>query len=205
MLVLAIMGFKLWLLLPVWLSGVALFYLQARHNMSRGVARAGFITSLLLLAWYNVSNSEAYLRDVGIAIWPFRSLTLGSAERFLADYVVAILVVVNFWCACFAGLTGLIKHGNKIRAVASYTFTLYLAHMLVLAIWMKFYAHDAMSLVDVLAATLAIVAATRALGELTEHRKEKFRRPVDWLVTRFSAPKGVHDIPTDSVAQEKQA
>lgn len=202
-LALAVMGFKLWILLPVWLSGVALFHLQARYSMPKTIARTGFIATLLLLGWYNLSNAEAFLRTIGIAAWPFPDLGLGSAERYLADYVVAAIVVGNFWCARFVGLACLNRCGKKIRAAASYTFTLYLGHMLVLSLWMMFYPHDSTSLMDVLALTLAIVLVTLALGEITEHRKEKFRWPVDWLITRFSGRRDVNNPLDDPIALEQ--
>jgi len=176
------MGFKLWLLLPIWLSGVALYYLQMRLVLGQHTARLGLAVSLSLLVAYNVAGMEIALRSLAVAAWPFPSLPLASAERFLGDYVVCALVVANFLCARFAGLSGLIKYGGKIRAVASYTFTLYLSHMLVVLTWVKIYPHEGKDLVDVLRVTVAIILVTILLAQLTERRKDRFRQPIDWLL-----------------------
>jgi peptidoglycan/LPS O-acetylase OafA/YrhL len=180
--VLGVMGFKLWLLLPVWLSGVALYQLQVRLALAQSTARLGFAVSLSLLVVYNLAGMESALRNFAAATWPFPSLPLASAERFLGDYVVCVLVVANFLCARFAGLSGLLKYGRQIRAVASYTFTLYLSHMLVVLTWLKIYPHEGKNLYDVVGITLAIGLVTIALAQLTERRKERFRQPVDWIL-----------------------
>jgi peptidoglycan/LPS O-acetylase OafA/YrhL len=185
--VLAIMGFKLWLLLPVWLSGVALYHLQHRIALTQRAARIGLVFTVLLLLMYNLTGTEQELRALGIAIWPFSSFALGSSDRFLADYVVCALVVINFLCARHAGLRGLVQYGSQIRAVASYTFTLYLSHMLVLLVWLKLYSHNSNRWLDIVGLTLCIGLATVALAQLTERRKDKFRRPIDWIL-RQSMP-----------------
>lgn len=182
--VLGIMGFKLWLLLPVWLSGVALYHLQTRLALAQSTARLGFAVSLSLLAIYNVASIEVVLRNLATTFWPFSRLPLGSSERFLGDYLVCVLVVVNFLCARFAGLSGLLKYGRQIRAVASYTFTLYLAHMLVVLTWLQIYAHESKNLYDIVGITIAVGLVTVALAQLTERRKAIFRKPVDWMLQR---------------------
>lgn len=182
--VLGIMGFKLWLLLPVWLSGVGLYHLQARLALAQSTARLGLAISLLLLAIYNLAATEVMLRNLAVTFWPFPSFPLGSSERFLGDYLVCVLVVVNFLCARFAGLSGLLKFGKQIRAMASYTFTLYLAHMLVVLAWLQLYAHESKNLYDIVGLTIAIGLVTIALAQLTERRKALFGRPVDWMLRR---------------------
>lgn len=180
--VLAIMGYKLWLLLPVWLSGVALYHLQRRMNLSQAAARAGFLASLSLLLAYNLTGTENLLRNLAVSSWEFRSFPLASAERFLADYLVCVLVVVNFLCARFAGLGGLLKYSGMIRTVASYTFTLYLSHMLVISAWLSWYAHDSKNPYNISGITLAICFVTLVLAQVTERRKAKFRQPIDWVL-----------------------
>jgi peptidoglycan/LPS O-acetylase OafA/YrhL len=187
--VLGAMGFKLWLLLPVWLSGVALYHLQGRLALGQRAARFGLAISLSLLVVYNVAGIEATLRSFTVATWPFGSLPLASAERFLGDYVVCALVVANFLCARFAGLSGLVKYGVKIRKVASYTFTLYLSHMLVVLTWIKIYPKEGRDLIDVLGLTVAISLVTITLAQVTERRKDRFRQPVDWFLQKKFASK----------------
>jgi peptidoglycan/LPS O-acetylase OafA/YrhL len=171
--VFAIAGYKLWLLLPVWLSGVWLYHWQKRHTVPRRAARLGWLATLILLAAYNLTGTEAVLRSAGCAIWPFPGLPLGSSERFLADYVVCAIVLANFEFARCARFKGIELVATPVRMLSSYTFTLYLAHGLILGAWLTF-------------ATAAIVIFTWLLGLLTERRKSLFHAffdaLADWLV-----------------------
>lgn len=175
-LVLALMGVKLWLLLPVWLAGVALYHWQARRTLARGLARLGWLASLALLAAYEASSVEETLRAAGRASWLGQAFALGNGDRFLADYVFGLIVCLNFACARFADLTALLRWAPPIRLLASYTLTLYLSHSLVLAAWPALYPHDPGNPADLLALGAAIALATAILGMLTEQRKDAFRR-----------------------------
>ncbi|MBQ5962509.1 acyltransferase [Massilia sp. ZL223] len=180
-LVLAIMGIKLWLLLPVWLSGVLLYHWQARHTMPRTLARIGWVLSIALLAAYELSNAELQLRLIGRSWTLAQAFPLGNADRFLADYAVAVIVCLNFACARHAGFEVMIRMARPIRRLASYTFTLYLSHALVLAAWPALYPHHAASPADWIAAAVAVAVATWVLGMLTEQRKDSFRAPFERL------------------------
>ncbi|MGF6273068.1 peptidoglycan/LPS O-acetylase OafA/YrhL [Massilia sp. UYP11] len=182
-LVLAVMGVKLWLLLPVWLAGVALYHWQARHALPCALARLGWIASLALLAIYETGGVEETLRAAGRASWLGQAFALGNADRFLADYVFGLIVCLNFACARFARLKALLHVAPPIRRLASYTLTLYLSHALVLIAWPALYPHDPGSMTDLLALGLAVAVATAVLGMLTEQRKDAFRR----LLARLAA------------------
>ncbi|WP_306397465.1 acyltransferase family protein [Telluria beijingensis] len=183
-LVLAVMGIKLWLLLPVWLAGVALYHWQARRTLARDLARLGWVASLALLVAYEASGIEETLRLAGRASWIGQAFALGNADRFLADYVFGLIVCLNFACARFAGFDALLRCAPPIRLLASYTFTLYLSHALVLAVWPALYPHDPGSAADLLALGAAIALATAILGNLTERRKNGVRR----LLARLAGP-----------------
>ncbi|MDY0960502.1 acyltransferase [Massilia sp. CFBP9026] len=182
-LVLAVMGVKLWLLLPVWLAGVALYHWQARHTLSCALARLGWIASLALLVLYEASGVEETLRTAGRASWLGQAVVLGNADRFLSDYVFGLIVCLNFACARFARFSALLRCAAPIRLLASYTLTLYLSHALVLIAWPALYPHDPGSMADLLALGLAVAVATAVLGMLTEQRKDVFRR----LLARLAA------------------
>ncbi|MEW6022748.1 MAG: acyltransferase [Pseudomonadota bacterium] len=180
--VLGVMGYKLWLLLPVWISGVVLYHLQQRLVLTKSAARLGFVVSLSLLVLYNLAGAELLLRKLASASWPFSSLPLASAERFLGDYVVCVLVLANFLCARFADLSGLLRYGTHIRTLASYTFTLYLSHMMVVLAWQKIFSHTNGTLYAMAGLTAAIGMVTIVLAQITERRKATFRQPFDWLL-----------------------
>jgi peptidoglycan/LPS O-acetylase OafA/YrhL len=168
--VLALVGHKLWLLLPVWMSGVWLYHWQQTHAIDQRLARLGWCMTLVLLAAFKAAGADYTLRMLGIEIWPFPALRLGSADRFLADYVVCALVFVNFLCARFAGFGGLARLAGPVRALAAHTFTLYLSHFIVMTAWLALYPHDTSSAFDIAALTLLVALVTVALSALTEGR-----------------------------------
>lgn len=176
-LVLAIMGHKLWLLLPIWAAGVSLFNWLKNHTIPQRAAWFGWLASILLLVSYNLSGAEDKLRALSQAVWFVPQLKLGSADRVIADYAVCAIVVFNFACARFAGLSFLTRFSTQIRRLSFFTFPLYLAHALVLGLWRAYYPNGADSAVAVLPVSVLIAGFTWVLG----HGSEALRlRMVAW-------------------------
>lgn len=182
---LLLIGPKLWLLLPVWASGVLLYHWQKTHVIERRVALLGWLATLLLLAAFKLTDLDGTLRALARAHWPFPALPLKNADRFLADYLVCALVLANFWCARSIGFASLLRFERPIRALSSYTFTLYLVHALVMGLWLALYRHDPGSAIDIVALSVLIVLATWVLGQLTEHRKRWFQAGFERLAARM--------------------
>lgn len=173
-LVLLVVGHKLWLLLPVWLSGIWVYRLYQRYSVKYSIARLGWFVTFVVLAAYKYFEVDLSLREIGNSIWPFRNLQLGSADRFLADYFVCMLVCANFFFASNLKFPRLKKFGGLIRHAASYTFTLYLIHWMVMSLWINYYKPDPSSFLDIAALTALIALATYLIGVLTEHKKALF-------------------------------
>ena len=127
------------------------------------------------MAVFKLYGIDAALRALGMALWPFPQLPLGSADRYLADYVVCTLVWLNFLCARDAPLLSLQACASSIRALARYTFTLYLVHALVMGLWIQFYPPVPASRADALLLAACICLATYACGQVTEKRRHWFR------------------------------
>jgi peptidoglycan/LPS O-acetylase OafA/YrhL len=180
-------GPKLWLLLPVWLAGVRAYHWQKSHTIPRAPALLGWCTTLALLAAFKASGLDVSLRALALASWPFPGLPLKSADRFLADYLVCALVVVNFLCAKDADFRALLRIGKPVRALASYTFTLYLVHALVMRVWMIVYPHRRSDVGDVALLLALIAAATWVIGQVTERRKGWFEGVFVRLAARSQA------------------
>jgi peptidoglycan/LPS O-acetylase OafA/YrhL len=172
------MGPKLWLLLPVWGSGVFLFHWLERHAIPQRTARIGWLASVALLVAYNASGLEDQLRPIVRSLWPFVRIRLGSGERVVTDYLVCALILVNFACARFAGFSGLKRFASPIRNLAFFTFSLYLAHPLVLGTWRSLHRHDAGEFSLLLSMALSIAASTWALGHLAEFLR---LRTLTWI------------------------
>jgi peptidoglycan/LPS O-acetylase OafA/YrhL len=172
----ALMGPRLWLLLPLWISGVFLYRWQKTHVIPRGAARAGWALTLALLALWAWYDPEYDLRMVAQAAWPFTGLRMGSADRVLADYIVAVLVLANFACARHAAFNLLPRAKNLIRFLSAHTFTLYLSHSLVICGWQAFVPFKRGAPGVLLELALAVVAVAAALQPLTESLQRRLRR-----------------------------
>ena len=178
-LVLLIMGPKLWLLLPVWLAGVCLYRYQQALPITRNAARLGWLATIALLLAYKCFAVDITLRALGSQLWPFPGLRLGSADRYLADYLVCVLIYLNFLLARQCDFAGLQALDKPIRALAAYTFTLYLVHGPVMGLWGLFYRHDTSSALDLFLLSAAIALATWLVGLFTEQRKAWFKDGLD--------------------------
>jgi peptidoglycan/LPS O-acetylase OafA/YrhL len=174
--VFALMGPKLWLLLPLWMSGVLLYRWQKTHGLPRGGARAGWVLSLALLAAWTWYDPEQALRQVARAAWPFPDLRMGSADRVLGDYIVGMLVLANFACARHAGFGQLLQAARPIRFFAAHTFTLYLSHSIVICAWQALVVFRRGDPAVLLGLALAIAATAAALQPLTESLQRLLRR-----------------------------
>lgn len=185
-LALAFMGYKLWMLLPVWLAGVWLCRSYRAPWLGVRAARVGWLASMLLFgAWVGLHWEES-LRALGSAIWPFAWLPLGSADRFLGDWLLCLIVLANFACARDADFTALLRVARPVRWLASHTFTLYLSHALVIGLWQVFYPGRS-SASGVLLLLAAIAATAILLGAVTEARRPAWRA----LFERLLAPRTV--------------
>ena len=184
--VLLLVGFKLWLLLPIWLSGVWLYEWSKSHAVPPGWASVGWLLSLAALCVFKLVDADVYLRAYGSAIWPFPGLRLISADRYLADYAVCVLVLLNFACARSMSFAWLRAMKRPVRVLAGYTFTLYLVHNLVLMAWKGFYPHNPANAGDLALVLIAVGLATYLVGLVTERRKGVFERLFRGLYERAS-------------------
>lgn len=177
--VLALVGPRLWLLLPVWLSGVALYHWHERLALGRGAARAGWVLSLVLIGLWGWLDPEPYLRGVANGLWPFPGIRMGSADRVLADYAVALLVLANFACARRAGFDGLLRMKRPIRFLSAHTFTLYLSHGVVIGMWETLVPVHRGQAGDIVAIAVAIALVALGLQPVTVGLQRWLRRLLD--------------------------
>ena len=122
--------------------------------------------TIILSVLFENYEVDTQLRYLCNEIWPFEALHLGSADRYLSDYVVCMLVIINFYFA--------------------YIYTLYLSHMLIIHIWLKEYKHDPYNTVDILLVTLLVILTTYSMGMLTEkckHTFNKYMKKVFYFIT----------------------
>lgn len=121
-------GYKLWLLFPIWISGFLLYRYYDKVKISIITARILFLFSLFSFFIYKYFGVDSYLNVLGSTIWPFDGFNLSSAKKYLSDYVVCIFVLLNIYSAYYCKFSSLINYNKIIVGLSSYTFTLYLIH-----------------------------------------------------------------------------
>ena len=172
---LAFVGYKLWLLFPLWLAGVWLYKNHGRWKLAPWLANCVFVGSFLGYVLFKQLGVDHYLLALGKHIWPFESLPLGSAQKYLSDYAVCCFVLLHLYAAKYVNLTWITRFKKPIVMLASYTFTLYLIHAPI----MKTIEHNMVLKTDSIYTSIVILLlvaiATWGLGLLTEQRKHKFK------------------------------
>jgi peptidoglycan/LPS O-acetylase OafA/YrhL len=162
-------GPKIVLLLPVWLYGVWLY--RRMPQFTPGTAVVIFIVTLIcgaLGTWLNVSD---LLRTALYAAFP-PAWHLHFSTQFLYDLTLGVVVVFNF--AAVAALASSVRVPASlawvIRQLASFTFSLYVFHSLLIELVWK-----VLNVRSVPLFYAALVLATIGLAMLTEKRTHWYR------------------------------
>lgn len=140
--VLAIMGPRIWLLLPCWWLGVWLFKRLDGFKVSQAAGiglmalAVGAYAVYLLSGWRDAmdgASQHLYAWFNTVLPRPFKP---GSTVHVLSDYVMAVIFAVFVVGAASCKLDFGPRASAAIRAVAGYTFTFYMIHytLLVLAV-----------------------------------------------------------------------
>ncbi len=168
--VVALVGPKVLLLLPVWLTGVAAWWLQARFEPGRlfAAAIAGVSGALLLAFW--------------VKGWCFPGGPLAVAPWFYSGRWGSDLLLGALFGAHVLGCGWLWKNApvpapieRPVRAAAGMTFSLYAYHypLLVLGAALPFY--DPRQPGHVVGLALGVLGAVTLLHRFTEGRRRAWR------------------------------
>jgi len=191
-----LIGPKVLLLLPIWLSGVVLYRWKYMAQRSAGFYAALLVLSTLgIVAFHQASYPSfpgQWLRDVVGSYW-FRELAF--SKNFLSDYVLCALVWMNFaGMRFFAPLLAPVLHPleKPIRAAASCTFTLYLLHQPAMLFWNAVLHTQEPGWPKWWLVTTLMAVTVAVVGHLTEQRRDHLRamlqRLLEWRLPRPARP-----------------
>ena len=186
--ILLMLGPKIALLAPIWFLGVGLYRWRRLEHVP---ALAGWVLALgsaILIALF-------HLYGIGHALTDWLELRLGKSlhreltfsKFFLADYVLGLLVFLNF-----AGMRRvahaywpvLAPFARPIRWLAGFTLTLYLLHQPLFLFWGSVIRGDPSGHWFWWSTTLATGLSVMAIGTVTESRRGDLRRMlVTWLAS----------------------
>lgn len=184
-LVLLIMGYKLWLLLPIWLVGSWLYTRIGRFAISSLAARCLVIGTVAVYFLLESARLDSWLWHVtDVVVGGSAEVSpLGSARKFLSDWLVGGLVVLHLVGWYHAGWTISQPIATVVRWSVGFTFTLYLLHAVVLRFILATGIVDPNSIVQGLAVLATVLIATLAVGLVTEHRRSAWVRGFDSVWT----------------------
>jgi peptidoglycan/LPS O-acetylase OafA/YrhL len=190
---LLMVGPKIALMFPLWLSGVALYHWRRLHV--RPGARAW---GLVIVSWAGIVG----LHLAGFFDWTY-GLTyrwlgqwlfvqLAFSKFFVGDYVLAALVVANF-----VGMRAvapqldrwLLPLARPIAAAASVTFTLYLMHQPLLLCWATVLDVDRQSWRDWWTVTALVALSIVLIAQFTEKRRGPLRQALMRTLGRIGRPR----------------
>ncbi len=175
-LILAIMGPKLWVMLPIWLAGVWLYRSNVAAKFKRGSAWVLFCVSPICYLLFMASPAQLWVRDIFLV--PFggwEKHILGYASYFGRDYVTTFIFVLHLLGA--QRLSFQLPHwfAKAAGALASVSFTLYLLHpILFRTLSTSFMAPSSNPWIVYSVAVLAVLLAF-LLAPLTEYRRGQWR------------------------------
>ena len=169
-------GHKGFLLLPIWLMGVALQRCTRCRRFSNMVNAMFWLAGLLLLCW--LGTPAMYLRARGITgevLGPWLINQLSEARAFWFDWILGFVFAMHLLGArVVTNWIPIERIARPIRWCAGISFTSYLFHMPLLDLFAAFLPKDE-GLLGV-GLTLATICL---LGPPVERSKHWWRRQID--------------------------
>lgn len=184
---LLVIGPKLILLAPIWWMGVVLYRWRSLPSLPLAVSWAMVVVSTAGIAGYHyfgVSEIFGHWFKATLGTDLYRDLTF--SKWFMADYLLGILVFMNF-----AGVRNVLAKGasvliavqTPVRFFANYTFTLYLVHQPLLLFWAAVIQGDPRRPWYWLSVTALTMLSVGLIGFFTENRRHMLRA---WLLRLFT-------------------
>lgn len=184
--VMLIIGPKLILLAPVWWMGVLLFRWRRLLLIPMWASWMLVVVSTIgVVAFHYFSTMSASEEWLTRLIGNDLAVSLTFSKRFMADYILGVLVFMNFTgvrnvVAARGGL--LIMIASPVRFLANYTFTLYLLHQPLFLFWGAVVQGDPKAPWYWSSVTVLTMLSVVFIGHFTESRRHVLRT---WLLSLF--------------------
>lgn len=178
-----ILGPKIILLGPIWALGVVLYRWKKLHQLPEITAWALVIfSSVGLLVFSQIDATEQVAKYFKGLMGEERHAQLTFSKFFLTDYILGILVFLNF--AGVRGISGriaplLLTIERPIRFLAGYTLTLYLLHQPLFLFWGSVIQGDPAGYLFWCFTTLMVALSVFAIGHITESRRHLLRKSLE--------------------------
>lgn len=171
-------GPKILLMLPCWLLGVYAY----RHPPAYTTKAAITIFCATVLAYLVLFQTDFAkgLQNHMTVLWPALMLELGGSNKFVGDFILAVVISANFGAVRKLDRYGvtLLRFSGPIRKVASYTFSIYLYHVpILILLWDGLGWHQPTFV-------LPLCLGIFLMGYVTERNLPWFRELISFLVSK---------------------
>lgn len=167
-----ITGYKILLLLPVWLLGV-LCYHASKKTIPQSVAIGGYVLSFVVLA----GIISGFIHSV-FPTFDLMDKHFYYSFDFLNDFVLGIVLLIHILCInsiSFNLLSDKSFFVQKIKWFSSITFSLYLFHFPLLVFFASFGFYNKSSEIQVLSVVLVIIVLIVVISNFTEQKRFLFK------------------------------
>lgn len=184
---LALMGPRMWLLLPCWYLGVWLYRSRRFMTLPPGlggllaIAAMGSYVAFVQFGARHATDVSSKALYAWINLWLPSPFVPGGTVHALTDYVIALLFAALLVGCANSSVRFGTRATQAIRWMAGYTFTLYLIHFSILVLfsalgWQRL---DGTHFAVVVGVTLA---ATWLVGQVGEVRRSAYRKAISRLI-----------------------
>ena len=180
-----IAGPKVLLLLPCWALGVLTYHMRDKLPLQpRTALILAFLLPPLILVNLHVIGFGPMVRGLSFAILGDQKNYLEFSNDFLVDYVTAVLVAFNLYCARYVTLN--IPNWIMLAAKkwAGISFTLYIMHLPLIYLIVNIAGVNRNSIGTLLIAAIGVPIICNFIAELTEHKRPQLRQWLDQLFPR---------------------
>ena len=176
-------GYKVILLMPIWLMGVALYLYGKKVRLPVGLARLGFV-----VATAGFFAAVWWLPDYPVT-HGFKPLFYSGA--FVTDIVTGLFLAAAIGCfdLGFGASAVPAKLENGVRWMADHTFSLYVYHFPLIVFFTAIWPFDHHSFWQCGLVAIAILVVIVGLSALTESKRRTWHRCFaaiwDWIAPSF--------------------
>ena len=182
-----LIGYKILLLMPIWLLGVVVYQYSKKINIGSSHAIIGGILSFFAMIYLTITPTTLAFPVLQLGHHQF---VLYYSQYFLTDYVYGLLFSYHLFCILqipvkpfsIGFLEGIIKY------LASITFSIYLFHYPFIILSAALIPYNHSSYVQMILLLVWIVAVIAVLSHFTESQRGKLKGWLKLLIHSFKAP-----------------
>lgn len=184
-----VLGPKIVLLAPLWMLGVLLYDWKRAQNLSLALSWALLaisVAGIVLWHWFDLAALSGAWIKATFGAYVYK--TLAFSQTFPADYLLGILVFINFIAMRrIAEQLGafFLYIERPVRLLASYTLTLYLLHQPLFLFWAAVLQGDPHGYANWWRMSALTAASIAVIGYFTENKRQAFKSSITHALQRI--------------------